>query len=108
MGIVGKMDRRIEVKAPVKTKSPQGGTVNSFAHLCYRQASRVLAGDSPEAFQNNRLVVATRYKYRTHLSSAINETMRIVDENIQYNILQVSADPENSLFIEILAEKVTE
>jgi SPP1 family predicted phage head-tail adaptor len=108
MGIVGNMDRRIEIKTPVKTRSAQGATINSFAHLCYRWASRVLAGDSPESFQNNRLVVSTRYKYRTHLSSAINETMRIVDDNIQYNILQVSPDTENSLFIEILAEKVSE
>jgi len=108
MGIVGNMDRRIEIKSPVKTKSLQGAPINSFAHLCYRWASRVLAGDSPESFKNNRLVVSTRYKYRTHLSSAIDETMRIVDENVQYNILQVAPDPENSLFIEILAEKVTE
>ena len=102
------MDRQIEIKAPVKTKSAQGAAINSFAHLCYRWASRALAGDAPEAFQNNRLVLATRYKYRTHLSSAINETMRIVDAGVQFNILQVSEDPENSLFIEILAEKVTE
>jgi head-tail adaptor len=108
MGLIGKMDRRIEVKSPVKTKSQQGAPVNTFAHLFYRMASRVMAGDSPEAFANNRIVISTRYKYRMHLSSAINETMRIVDEGIQYNILQVAPDAENGLFIEVLAEKVTE
>jgi SPP1 family predicted phage head-tail adaptor len=108
MGLIGKMDRRIEIKQPVKTKSAQGATINTFAHLCYKMASRVAAGESPESFANNRIVVATRYKYRVHITSAINETMRIIDDNIQYNILQVMPDAENALFIEMLAEKVTE
>jgi head-tail adaptor len=108
MGTIGNMTRRIEVKTPAKSKTPQGAAINTFAHLFYRMASRVMAGDSPEGFTNNRIVISTRYKYRMHATSAINETMRIVDDGIQYNILQVAPDPENALFIEILAEKVTE
>ena len=102
------MDRRIEIKNPVKTKSGQGATINTFAHLFYRMASRTPVGDSPESFQNNRIVISTRYKYRTHYTSAIDETMRLVDDNVQYNILQALPDAENKLFVEILVEKVSE
>jgi SPP1 family predicted phage head-tail adaptor len=108
MGQIGKMDRRIEIKHPVKTKSGQGAAINTFAHLFYRMASRVMVGDSPEAFQNNRITISTRFKYTLNVTSAINETMRLVDDSIQYNILQVMPAADNKLFIEILAERITE
>lgn len=102
------MRRKVQVITPVTTKSPMGAPQKSFAHLCFMLTSRKEAGESPENYVNNRLVRAPRYKYRTHYFAAIDETMRIVDGGIQYNILSVDADPEDSLFIEIVAEKIVE
>jgi head-tail adaptor len=108
MGVVGKMDRKIEIMTPVKTKSSQGATINTFAHLCYRYASRMPEGNSPESFQNNRLTAITRYRYKLNVTLTINETMRLIDDTLIYNILEVRPEPDNKLFIEILAERVME
>ena len=106
MGAIGKMDRRIEFKSLSSTKSSMGAPVKTYTHYCYKWASRETAGESPERFVNNRLIIAPRFKYRTHLDDAITETMRIIDNGVEYNILSVN--PPDKLFLEILAEKIVE
>jgi head-tail adaptor len=105
MGEIGRMDRRVEVKKPTTTTSAMGAPQKAWAHLCYLQASREPVGESLESYVNNRLVVATRFKYKTHIRTDINETMRLVDDSVIYNILAVNT---TGLFIEILVEKVVE
>ena len=105
MGEIGKMDRRIDITTPTTTKSGMGAPAKSFVHLRYAQASRELIGDSPESYVNNRLVVSKRYKYKIHICSDVDETMRITDDSEVFNILSVN---ETGLFIEMLVEKVVE
>jgi len=106
MGKIGNMDRRVEFKSLSSTKSSMGAPVKSYTHYCYRWASREAAGESSERFVNNRLIIAPRYKYRIHRDDTIVETMRIVDDGDTYNILSVN--PPDTLFLEILAEKIVE
>lgn len=108
MGKIGDMVRRVQITTPTSSKSSMGAPQKSWAHLCYMWMSRQSAGESPESYVNNRLVVAKRYKYRAHYTSSVDETMRLVDDGISYNILAVDPDPDDGLFIEILAEKVVE
>jgi head-tail adaptor len=108
MGVIGKMKRKVEIVAPVTTKSAMGAPQKSFAHLCYLLTSRVEDGEEPEGYVNNRMVRAPRFKYRAHVTQRINETMRLVDSGIVYNILSVDKDPESELFIEIRVEKFVE
>lgn len=108
MGKLGDMKRKVEVTHPVTSKSAMGAPQKTFAHLRYLVVSRIAAGDIPEGYVNNRLVTPKRYKYRAHIAADIDETMRLTDNGIVFNILSVDVDPEDKLFIEILAEKVTE
>lgn len=108
MGKLGDMKRKVEITSPVTTKSAMGAPQKSFAHLRYLMASREAAGENPESYVNNRLVVAKRYVYRAHVATDIDETMRLTDDSIVYNILSVNPDPDNDLFIEMLVEKVVE
>ena len=106
MGTIGTMNLKIEIQEPTTTKSSMGAPVKSFAHLTYLWAERSRVSDVPEQYVDNRLVVPSRYKYRVHYMSTLDETMRIVDDNVNYNIL--SLDRVDTLFLEIIAEKITE
>lgn len=92
---------------PTTTKSEMGAPVKGFAHSFYAWASRVQTGSGNEQFVNDRLVTPYNFRYRTHYQSRINETMRIVDEGVTYNILSLTPD-DMKMFVEIFVEKVTE
>jgi len=100
------MNCKIEIQEPTTTKSSMGAPVKSFAHLTYLWAERNNVTEVPEQYVDNRIVVPSRYKYRVHFTSSLDETMRIVDDSINYNIL--SLDRVDTLFLEIIAERITE
>ena len=102
------MKRRVQVLAPVTTKTGMGAPQKAFQHFRYIMVKRSTAGDDPESYVNNKLVVAPRYKYLAHAATDINETMRIVDDGVTCNIVRVMPDADDDKFIEILAEKVVE
>jgi hypothetical protein len=108
MGVIGSMKQKVEIVTPVTTKSAMGAPQKSFAHFCYLMTSRVKDGEDPEGYVNSRMVRAPRFKYRTHVNKNIDETMRLVDAGVVYNILSVDTDPESELFILISVEKVVE
>lgn len=103
----GTFNRKVSFQLPTTTKTTMGAPQKGFAHSFYAYCSRVTVGDNIEQYVNRRLVVPGRFLYRTHYKSSINETMRIVDESLNYNILQATAD-DLKMFIEIIAERVTE
>jgi len=104
MGIIGDMDRRVSFQVATTTKTAGGSPQKTFAHSFYAWCSRERIGDGGERYSNDRLVSPYSYKYRTHDRSDVDETMRLVDDSVNYNILAV--DPVG-LFIEILVEKIT-
>jgi SPP1 family predicted phage head-tail adaptor len=104
MGEVGNMDRRVSFQVATTTKTSGGAPQKTFAHSFYAWCSREMVGDGSEQYVNDRLVSPYRYKYKTHDRDDINETMRIIDGSVTYNILAVNPV---GLFIEILVEKVT-
>lgn len=106
MGKIGDMDRKIELKSVVSGKGSMGGLTKTYTHFKYVWASREAAGMSPEAYVNNRLVVNPRFKYRIHSRDGVTESMQIIDDSAKYNILAI--DYPDSLFIEMLAEKIAE
>lgn len=106
MGTIGTMSCKIEIQEPTTTKSSMGAPVKSFAHLTYLWAERTRVTEVPEQYVDNRIVVPSRFVYRVHYTSSLDETMRIVDDSINYNIL--SLDRVNNLFLEIIAERITE
>jgi head-tail adaptor len=104
MGVIGNMDRRVSFQVVTSTKTAGGAPQKTFAHSFYGWCSREQLGDGSESYANDRLVSPYRYRYKTHDRSDIDETMRIVDDSVTYNILAVNPV---GLFIEILVEKVT-
>lgn len=98
------MDRRCSFLVVTSTKTAGGAPSKSFAHSFYAWCSREMLGDGSESYANERLVSPYRYRYKTHNRTDINETMRLSDDSVTYNILAV--DPAG-LFIEILVEKIT-
>jgi head-tail adaptor len=104
MGLIGKMERRIEVVAPASGKTPMGGPQKAFSHLFYAWASRDLVTEG-ENVVNRRVVVNSRYRYRIHKRSGVDESRQLIDDGVTYDILAVETV---GLFIEILAEKVVE
>lgn len=107
MSELGKLTRRISFQAPTTTKTGQGAPVKSFAHSFYAWASRVQTGSGNEQYINDRLVSPYNFRYTIHHQGALNETMRIVDEGVQYNILSVTPD-DRKMFTDVFVEKVTE
>lgn len=102
--MIGNLSRRVSFQVAVNGKTPGGAPVKSFVHSFYAWCSREKS-EGGEQYSNQRLVVPYGYKYRAHYQSSINETMRIVDDGVSYNILSVDRD---GLFTDITAEKVTE
>ncbi len=107
MGNPGTFNRKVSFQVPTTTKTSMGAPQKGFAHSFYAYCSRVATGNNNEQYVNNRLVVPGRFLYRTHYKSTIDETMRIADESVNYNILQATPD-DMKMFIDIIAEKVTE
>jgi hypothetical protein len=102
----GTFDRKISFTVPTTTVSAMGAPSKVFIHSFYMWMNREQLTGSEQAV-NNRIVVPTKFIYRGHYSSAINETLQIVDGGVNYNIL--SANPiERNMFIEVIAEKITE
>jgi hypothetical protein len=103
----GTYDRKVSFRAVTITKSGMGAPVKIYSHSFFMWMSREQPLTDQEQYINNRLVVPTRYTYRGHNNSAINETMQLVDANVKYNILSINPVQMN-MFIEILVEKITE
>jgi len=104
MGEIGKMDRRVSFQVVANTKTSGGAPKKTFTHSFYGWCSRQMIGDGSEQYANDRLVSQYRYRYKTHKRDDVDETMRIVDASVTYEILAVNPV---GLFIEILVEKVT-
>lgn len=102
MGEIGKFERKIQVLNPTTSKSKMGSAQKSFSLLYTVWASRTLMGEAPEGIVNNRISAEYRYKYKTYFKSGINETQRIYDKGVVYNILGVN--PIDRIFMEIIAE----
>lgn len=105
--IAGKLTRRVSFQVPTTARTEMGAPQKGFAHSFYAWCSREQMGDGNEQYVNERLVLPYRFRYRAHYQSAINETMRIVDNSVSYNILSVNP-VEMNMFIDIIVEKVTE
>jgi len=102
----GTFNRKVSFAEPRIDKSSMGAPKKYYVHAFFMYVSREKAGPGQEQPMNNRMVVPTRYTYRTHYNAEVNETLQIVDENIKYNILSI--DKVEKSFMEILAEKITE
>ena len=103
----GTFVRKVSFCVATTTKSAMGAPSKAFVHSFYMYMSREQGSASQEQFIGSRLVVPTIYTYRGHYKSSITETMQIVDATIKYNILSINPI-ENNLFIEIVAERITE
>lgn len=104
MGIIGNMDRRVSLQVCTSGKTGGGSVQKTFAHSFYAWCSREMVGEGGEQYSNQRLVSPYRYKYKTWPRYSIDETMRIVDDSVTYEILAVNPV---GLIIEILVEKIT-
>ena len=101
------MTRRVSFQVPTTTKTAMGAPQKGFAHSFYAWVSRVQVGSGNEQYINNRLVSPYNFRYHAHYQSAINETMRIADDGVSYNILSIIPD-DRKMFVDIFVEKVTE
>jgi len=106
MGKIGNLNRRIEIKRPVTTKSPLGAPVKTYQHVCYGWASRQEVAESPEQYINNRLVVAKRWNYKMHHNDEIDETMLLIDAGLEYNIPSINRD--DAILMTLTVEKIIE
>lgn len=97
-------NRKVSFQIPTNSKTSMGAPQKSYAHSFYAWCSRRTSGGK-EQYVGQRLVVPGQYVYKTHYRSSIDETMRIVDDGVDYNIVQVDAD-DMKMFIDILVEKI--
>lgn len=104
MGAIGNMTRKIELQTCTVAKGTMGGNAATYSHYRYKMASRVPAGEMPENYVNNRLVIGPRFKYTMHADSNVVESMKLIDDGVEYNVLMVT--DISDLFIEVLAEKI--
>lgn len=103
----GEFDRKVSFNTVTSGKTNMGGASKVYATAFQAWMSRQSAGQGNESFVNSRLVVPVRYIYRGHYRPQINETYQIVDAGEKFNIISVNPT-DQGLFIEILAEKITE
>jgi len=104
---IGKFNRKVSFQTATSSKTSGGGIQKTFSHSFYGWCERVMNPNVTEQYSNQRITVPYEYVYRTHYRSGIDETMRIVDGSVSYNILAVISD-DNKMFIELPVEKVTE
>jgi|GEM_PF-1295686 hypothetical protein len=103
----GEFDRKVSFCTVTSGKTNMGGAQKVYTAAFEAWMSRKSAGQGAEAFVTQRLVVPVRYIYRGHYRPEINETYQIVDAGEKFNILSVDKTGQG-LYIEILAEKITE
>jgi len=103
----GTFDRKVSFCVATTTKTAGGAPQKTFAHSFFSWCSREPVGDGSEQYLNERLASTYKFRFKTYYQSSINETMRIVDNSVNYNILSVLPVDQN-MFVEIIAEKVTE
>lgn len=84
-----------------------GAATKTYVHSFYGWMSREQNTSGAEQYISSRLVVPTRYTYKGHYSPRIDEAYQLVDGTEKFNILSVIAI-ERNMFIEIVAEKITE
>ena len=103
------MNRRISFEVPTTGKTAMGAPQKGFAFLFFAWASRKQNGTGNEQYITDRLVSPYGYTYRTYYRDRIwiNETMRIVEDGVSYNILSLNRD-DLKIFLDIIVEKVTE
>lgn len=100
----GTFNRYLSVQVPTTTKTATGAAAKTFAHSFYVYAGRVSAGMGEERMVNNRLVVPKRYEYLCNKEGEIDESMRIDDNGVTFDIISVDIMAE--MFYEILVEEV--
>lgn len=103
----GEFDRKVSFSTVISGKTNMGGASKVYTIAFQAWMSRTPAGQGGEAFVNSRLVVPVRYIYRGYYRPQINETYQIVDAGEKFNIISVNPT-DWGLYIEILAEKITE
>lgn len=107
MGKIGNMNRKIDIQAPATAKTAAGAPLKVFTHSFYLWAMRLPAADGVETYINSRLVVPKRYLYQVHRTAQLNETMRIVDEGVSYNIVMINPSQDDPLLLmDVIAEKI--
>ena len=104
---IGRMTRRISFCEAVTGKTPGGAPTKSYVHSFYAWCSRVPASTGGEQYANQRIITPYSFVYRAHYQGAIKETMQLVDGEEKYNIISV-LPTDNNMFVDILAEKITE
>ena len=104
---IGSFNRKVSFQVVTSTKSAMGAPAKTYAHSFYWYMSREQDRSGQEQYIGSRLVVPNRYLYRGNYKATIDETMQLVDDSIKYNIIWVNPSADK-LFIEILAERITE
>ena len=84
-----------------------GAASKVYVASFYMWLSREAATPVQEQYVNSRLVLPNRYLYKGHYDVDVKETLQMVDDGEKFNILSVN-HIENKMFIEIVAEKITE
>jgi len=103
----GSFDRNVSWQTVTTTRTGMGSPSKTYTHSFYAYMSRRPVSGNQEQYVTGRGVLPFRFIYRGHYKSDMNETMIIVDGSVKYNVLSV--DPvQNNMFVEILAERVTE
>ena len=101
---IGKYDRHVSFQVPTTTKTSGGGVQKGFAHSFYAWCGREVISEGNEQYINDRLLTPYRFRYRTHYQVGMNETMRIVDDSVSYNVLSCMPDPRK-MFIDLVVER---
>jgi len=107
MGTPGNFDRYITIQSVTSGKSSMGAPTKTYSTWKQVFASRKQSAPGTEQYINNRIVTPYRWVYMTHYVSGMDESMRILDSEIYYNILSLNPD-DLKVFIEIETEKITE
>jgi head-tail adaptor len=107
MGTPGDFDRFITIQSVTTTKTGMGAPVKTYSTWKQVYASRKQSAPGIEQYVNERLITPYRWLYKIYFVTGIDETMRIVDSGIYYNILSINP-VEHNTFIEIIVEKITE
>lgn len=107
MDSTAKMNRRVSFQVPSTGRTGMGAPQKGFAHSFYAWVSREQIGSGNEQYINDRLLSPYSFKYKAHFQKSINETMRIVDDSVTYNILSITPD-DLRMFVEIITEKIAE
>ena len=96
----GDMDRMVLLKQPVKSKTKAGAPDNTYSTYDTVWAKREAMNISEE-LAGRRISVLEKYRYTIYYDSGVNESFRLVDDSVNYNILSV--DPlKGKIFMELI------